>query len=106
MASSQMRCGHNQPPSTASKWQEQGKSARLCWLPESRFLKKERARLALTVFSSLFRKQLRLFNENSGVNLAYIYDAIVPSKHKRFSDRLSSFSCRRSITRGMKLSGS
>jgi len=38
--------------------------------PESRFPKKERARSALTVFSSLFRKQLRLFNETSGVNLA------------------------------------
>jgi pimeloyl-ACP methyl ester carboxylesterase len=40
--------------------------------PETRFPKKERARSALTVFSSLFRKQLRLFNETSGVNLAYI----------------------------------
>jgi hypothetical protein len=40
--------------------------------PGSRFPppKKERARSALTVFSSLFRKQLRLFNETSGVNLA------------------------------------
>ena len=33
---------------------------------------KERARSALTVFSSLFRKQLRLFNEPAGVNLAFI----------------------------------
>jgi hypothetical protein len=40
--------------------------------PETRFPKKERARSALTVFFSLFRKQLRLFNETSGVNLAYI----------------------------------
>src|SRR6478609_8029341 len=43
MSSSQMRCGHNhnhrlQPP----KRQEQGKSARFCGLPESRFPKKER----------------------------------------------------------------
>jgi hypothetical protein len=68
-----MRCGHNhnyrlQP----AKRQEQGKSARFRALPESRFPKKERARSALTVFSSLFRKRLRLFNETSGVNLAYI----------------------------------
>jgi len=41
---------------------------------------KEQGRL--TVFYSLFRKQLRLFNETSGVNLAYVYDAIVPSKRK------------------------
>jgi hypothetical protein len=39
--------------------------------PESRFpKKKEQGRPHC--FSSLFRKQLRLFNETSGVNLAYI----------------------------------
>ena len=40
---------------------------------DSRFplpLKKKRARSALTVFYSLFRKQFRLLNETSGVNLA------------------------------------
>jgi hypothetical protein len=93
MSSSQMRC-HNynqrlQPP----KRQKQGKRAYLRFAGES-LCQKRKSKVGSHCFSSLFRKQLRLFNETSRVNLAYLYDAIVSSKYKRFSDRLSSFSCR------------
>jgi hypothetical protein len=67
--------------------------------PESRFPTEAKSKVGSHCFSSLFRKQLRLFNETSGVNLAYIYDAIIPSKHKRLSDGLSSLSSRHSIGR-------
>jgi hypothetical protein len=53
---------HGPPTALASR-----KNAR-----ESLSQERKRARSALTVFFSLFRKQLRLFNETSGVNLAYI----------------------------------
>ena len=44
----------------------------LCKNPQSRFPKQGKSKVRSHCFSSLFRKQLRLFNETSGVNLAYI----------------------------------
>ena len=57
MSSSQMRCDHNhnhrlQPP----KRQEQGKSARFCGLPESRFPKKEKSKVRSHCFFLSFQK--------------------------------------------------
>ena len=73
MSPSQMRRGHNHNHRySLQNGRNRAKARVSAGCRRVAFPRKKRARSALTVFSSLFRKRLRLFNETSGVNLAYI----------------------------------